>query len=66
MLKLKLIFQFLLMIIKKLDSKINKSFMKSSMFLFGCECYNLESVLFLLLIFLIKNIKIVICLFLDF
>ena len=26
---------------KKLDNKINESFMKSSKFLFGCECYNL-------------------------
>ena len=30
-------------ILKKLDSKINESFMKSSMFLFGSECYNLGS-----------------------
>ena len=28
---------------KKLDNKINESFMKSSKFLFGCECYNLGS-----------------------
>ena len=30
-------------ILKKLYSKINQSFMKSSMFLFGCEYYNLGS-----------------------
>ena len=36
-------------ILKKLDSKINESFMKSSKVLFGCECYNLVVVLLFLL-----------------